>query len=234
MSQYFGILGGMGTLATTNFLVEMNQRFHPESDQAYFNYVLFNHATVPDRTAFILDSTQPSPVAPLIDDLKRLEQLSVDFVVIPCNTAHYFFDQLQASTNLKLINMLDLVGEEVAKLPNQSLIGLCATKGTRQSGIYQSVVESNGGQLVLPNDELQDKITSLIYDNVKAKGRINLDLYEEILNDFLALGVSKILLGCTEVSYVNSHDPIKRFPIIDSEKLLVDETIRLGKITQNK
>ena len=58
MKKFFGILGGMGTLATTNFLVEMNKRHFPENDQDYFNYILMNHADIPDRTEYHFGSDQ--------------------------------------------------------------------------------------------------------------------------------------------------------------------------------
>lgn len=61
MKNFFAILGGMGTLATTNFLLELNSRHNPTKDQDFFNYILFNHAEIPDRTTFILDHSAPSP-----------------------------------------------------------------------------------------------------------------------------------------------------------------------------
>ena len=99
MKKFFGILGGMGTLATTNFLVEMNKRHFPENDQDYFNYILMNHADIPDRTEFILDPTKPNPVEAVIEDVHMLNLLQPEFIIMPCNTIHYFFDDIQKETN---------------------------------------------------------------------------------------------------------------------------------------
>ncbi|MDK8502001.1 amino acid racemase [Aerococcus sp. UMB1112A] len=233
MKHFFGIIGGMGTVATTNFLEEMNKLYRPESDQAYLNYILFNHATVPDRTAYILDHNQASPVEPLIEDIKQIESLGPDFLAIPCNTAHYFFDDLQAATDLPIINMLTLVEEALADHQGEK-IGICATKGTSQSGLYHRTIERAGCQPLAPDEALQEKIMTLIYDQVKNQALADLSLYEEILSDFMDQGASAVILGCTEVSYVNSHDPKKAFPIIDAEKLLVAEVVRQGIQTQGK
>ncbi|HCS93561.1 MAG: aspartate/glutamate racemase family protein [Bavariicoccus seileri] len=235
MKHFFAILGGMGTLATTNFLVELNRHFHPDSDQAYFDYLLVNHATIPDRTDYILDHSNPNPAEALLEDIKQITPLRPDFFVMPCNTAHYFFDELQQATDIPLVSMLTLVADELKRtLPAGAKVGLFATKGTVRSKLYADLVTKAGFEIVEPSEDLQQAITSLIYDDVKEHSQANLKLYEEILEEFKALSVATTILGCTEVSYVNSHDPIRQYPIIDAEKLLVKETIRLAHITQKK
>ena len=75
MKNFFAILGGMGTLATTNFLVELNKRHQPTKDQDFFNYVLFNHAEVPDRTTYILDQSAPNPLPVLLEAIAKINIL---------------------------------------------------------------------------------------------------------------------------------------------------------------
>ena len=79
MENFFSILGGMGTMATESFIRILNQRTHAHNDQEYLNYVMFNHATVPDRTAFILDHESPSPLPFLLDDIEKQNLLQPDF-----------------------------------------------------------------------------------------------------------------------------------------------------------
>lgn len=234
MKNFFAILGGMGTLATTNFLNEMNRRYHPDSDQAYLNYLLFNHATIPDRTDYILKRSQANPATALLEDIRQVAPLQPDFMVIPCNTAHYFFDELQASTDVPIVNMLELVGRQLKVLGKGKKVGLFATAGTAKSGLYEKVAKEAGWELIVPDETLQGKITQLIYDDVKVRATANLELYENILQSFEDLGASTTILGCTEVSYVNSQDELKRFNIIDAEKLLVSETVKLGIRTQKE
>ena len=72
MENFFSILGGMGTMATESFVRLINHRTKATKDQEYLNYVLFNHATVPDRTAYILDRSEENPMPFLLDDIETV------------------------------------------------------------------------------------------------------------------------------------------------------------------
>ena len=89
MKNFFVILGGMGTLATTNFLNDLNEAYRPSSDQEYLNYLVVNHATIPDRTSFILKKSKENPFDFLKEDIESVDKLNPDFYVITCNTAHF-------------------------------------------------------------------------------------------------------------------------------------------------
>ncbi len=233
MKDFFVIIGGMGTLATTNFIVELNKKHSPTKDQDFFNYILFNHAEIPDRTAYILDQTAPSPLPALLEDIEKINILNPEFIVIACNTAHYFMEELQNATSIPIINMIQ---ETVKAIPSLShykstkkKVGLAGTEGTIANKLYQRELLSHGYEVILPTTDLQEKINRLIYYFVKEQGIINHTLYEEILEDFKQLGNDFTLLGCTELSLINSHDLIKKFPIIDSEKILLDQTYQLAQ-----
>jgi len=105
MNNFFAILGGMGTLATESFIHSLNKKTPSSKDQDYLNYVVVNHATIPDRTEFIKDSQAADPRPYLLKDIQDFAQLKPNFFVLTCNTAHYFFDELQASTTIPLLHM---------------------------------------------------------------------------------------------------------------------------------
>ncbi|WP_143790835.1 amino acid racemase, partial [Oenococcus oeni] len=86
MKDFFGILGGMGTMATENFVRTLDRLTETHSDQNFLNYLVFNHACIPDRTAYIFDRTKDNPLPFLKEDIQQLNSLSADFVVITCNT----------------------------------------------------------------------------------------------------------------------------------------------------
>ena len=86
MENFFSILGGMGTMATESFVRLINHRTKATKDQEYLNYVLFNHATVPDRTAYILDRSEENPMPFLLDDIEKQNLLQPNFIVLTCNT----------------------------------------------------------------------------------------------------------------------------------------------------
>lgn len=228
MKNFFAILGGMGTLATTNFLVELNKKHTPTKDQDFFNYMLFNHAEIPDRTLYILDNSAPSPLPALLADIEQLNILKLDFIVIPCNTAHYFINDLINATSIPIINMIK---ETVATIPSNTTkkIGLAVTQGTLDSQLYEQELIFNGHEVILPDATLQHKINELVYTYIKQQSIINHLLYQEILEEFQQLGSDITLLGCTELSLANSHDPLKKFPVIDAEEILLEKTYQLAQ-----
>lgn len=229
MNQFFAILGGMGTLATTDFLAELNKRHSPTKDQDFFNYLLFNHAEIPDRTSFILDPSAPSPLPALLEDIRVLNTLNPEFIVMPCNTAHYFIEDLKKATHIPFVNMIDETIEALSALPDTiQKIGIAATEGTIASKLYEDRLLAEGFEIILPDNDLQNKINYLIYTCIKEQGLINIPLYQEILMDFKRLGNDITLLGCTELSLVNSMDTERRHSVIDAEKILLNRTYQLA------
>lgn len=226
MKNFFVILGGMGTLATTNFLNDMNKIYRPNKDQEYLNYLVFNHASIPDRTSYILDKNNENPLEYLKEDILQAEKMNPDFFVMTCNTAHYFYNELSKTTKVPFINIIELVKEELLKLDKNSKIGLFATEGTIRSGLFKKPVLESGLEILENSKNLQKRINEILYDDVKARGIVDIEKYHKVLETFIEDGASHIILGCTEVSYINSLDTNRTYPIIDSEKLLVNKTIK--------
>lgn len=220
----------MGTMATESFIRILNQRTQAHNDQEYLNYVMFNHATVPDRTAYILDHKQDNPLPYLLDDIKKQNVLKPDFIVLTCNTAHYFFDELQGATEIPLLHMPREAVTEVEKhhQPGEK-IAVLATEGTITAKVYQNELEAKGFKVLVPDKELQGKVNHLIYQDVKENDFINSELYLEILSDvFEKYGCQNAVLGCTELSLVQELTENVPYSVIDAQSILADRTIELA------
>ena len=209
----------------------LNQRTHAHSDQEYLNYILVNDATVPDRTDYILDHSKPSFFPDLLEDVRAQSLLQPEFIVIVCNTAHYFYDQLAAASSVPLLHMPRLAIRDMCeRFPNEERIGLIATQGTIKDGIYSHEIENTGRKVILGDQALQDMVTELIYKYVKEKGEVNAELYHRILkrmhDDFQ---VNVIVLGCTELSFAQEKAGDHPYHVIDAQSIIVDKTIALGK-----
>ena len=89
---FFAVLGGMGTLATESFIRLVNRAVPTHTDQDFLDYVVFNDASVPDRTAFILGRSDDDPFPVLADDVAKATAMGAAFIVLTCNTAHVFHD----------------------------------------------------------------------------------------------------------------------------------------------
>lgn len=235
MKNFFVILGGMGTLATTNFLNDLNLIYRPKSDQDYLNYMVINHADIPDRTAFILGKSDENPYEFLKEDIESVDSLNPDFYLITCNTAHFFYDKLTRLTKKPIINMIGLVEKRLKDIKKPSTIGLFATEGTIESGLFDGVIKRSGHEIFKSPKEIQDLINTCLYTDVKESGTINFQRYHKTLQKMLDQGCDYVILGCTEASFINSEDEkALDYPLIDSEKELVKECLRLGLKSQNK
>lgn len=84
MNDFFTVIGGMGTQATESYIHYLNLNTNAKSDQEYLDYILVNHASVPDRTDYILDSTKPNPFLPLKEDIIQQSKLKPKFFTLPC------------------------------------------------------------------------------------------------------------------------------------------------------
>ena len=225
MKHFFSILGGMGTMATESFVHLLNERVVTHKDQDYLNYVLFNHATVPDRTAYILDATNDSPLPYLLDDIEKQNLLKPDFIVLTCNTAHHFFDTLQAATPIPILHMPKEAVKEVLKQKEVGKVAFFGTTGSVKAGIYETQMRQAGLEVYLPTEKLQDKINHLIYHDIKENDFLNQSLYVEILKDAVDAGCKQIILGCTELSLMEASFGQHDYPVIDAQSVLVDRTI---------
>lgn len=226
MENFFSILGGMGTMATESFVRLINHRTKASKDQEYLNYVLFNHATVPDRTAYILDREQESPMPYLLDDVEKQNLLKPNFIVLTCNTAHYFFDELQAATEIPILHMPREAANELVRKNTTGKVAILGTEGSMKAGIYEKEVRQLGFEAVIPDAQLQAKINHLIYHDIKESDYLNKELYYEILAEAVArFDCEKIILGCTELSLMQEYVGENEYPVIDAQSILADQTI---------
>lgn len=221
----------MGTLATESFVRVLDERTPTHSDQDYFDYLVVNHASVPDRTSWILDHNQPSPLPPLLEDIEQQSLLHPAFFVLACNTAHYVYQELQAATEIPIINMLQTTVDAIATLqPQAKRVGLLATPGTLESGLYDQYVLDAGYDLVKPTPELVALTEDLIYNDIKQAGHSDNEKYHTLVKRMVEeLNCDIVILGCTELSYAEEMDPETTYPVADSQSLVVNKTIELAQ-----
>ncbi|GAH56604.1 unnamed protein product, partial [marine sediment metagenome] len=134
--KIIGILGGMGPEATIDLFYKIIKFTPAEKDQDHFRIIIDNNPKIPDRTAAILGKGE-DPLPALQETARNLEKAGVDFIIIPCNTAHYFLPQIQKSVNIPVLNMIEETAKETRKriFPIQK-VGLLASMGIYKTEIY--------------------------------------------------------------------------------------------------
>ncbi len=220
-----GVLGGMGPLATMIFCEEVINFNNASNDQENINMVILNDTDIPDRTSYLIDKSKKNPFPYLLSDIKTLETTGCSIIAMPCNTAHYYYDDLVKYTQIPIINMVDKTLKE-CQARGFHRVGLLATKGTILTGVYEKY-NKYGLSIFVPDNDYQEKIEVLIYDYVKKNRIVPQKKFISILEYFVKNDVDGIILGCTELSVINHYLDLNKFNIVDS-------TIVLAKYVNEK
>lgn len=222
-----GIIGGMGPLATAHLFERIILRTNAENDQDHISVLIYNNTKIPDRTKAIIAQGE-DPSIELIKSAKKLEMSGADFLIMPCNTAHYFIDDIINNIDIPIINMLkETVSYTYDKYGQDIIVGLLATNGTIQSKIYEHYYNEVGIKIITP-DKTQNKVMSFIYDVIKSgKYEIGPSLMLEAVEELKEMGANTFLLGCTELS---SADFMYKFEgnYINPIEILAEKSIILA------
>ena len=128
-----GIMGGMGPAATCDLFRKIIDYTDATKDQEHLHIIIDNNTQIPDRTSYIIGSGE-DPRMEMIRSIIKLETMGVDYIAIPCNTAHYFYDDLTKYSKVKILNMIyeTAVFLKNTKPDNKDYL-LLATQGTYMS-----------------------------------------------------------------------------------------------------
>lgn len=189
-----GILGGMGPLATADLYTKIILATAAAADGEHVPLLISSRPDIPDRAASI-DGRGESALPALKAEAKRLEQAGAQGLCLGCNTAHYYFDDLQKAVSVPLLHMPRLTAAFCRERGIEKAL-LLAAPGTYRAGIYEQAFEGTGITLVRPEEKVQRLTAQCIYEGIKA-GRRNFDPQE--LRKELGKISLPILLGCTEL-----------------------------------
>lgn len=219
-----GVLGGLGPMATVYFYDMVVEMTEAKRDQDHLDMIIMNRATTPDRTAYILGSSDDSPLDYIVRDAKKLEAAGADFLVLTCNTAHYFYNAIVEGLGIPLINMIE---ETVvhAKKKGHKKIGILATTGNINTGLYQDMCVKHSMDYYVPSQPVQEMVMNIIYDQVKAGKKADMDQFNKIIGVLKAEGCDCAILGCTELSIIKKDEKLPNDFFVDSSEVLAMTTI---------
>ena len=194
-----GILGGMGPLATADLFKKIILMTEAEKDQDHIRVLIDSNTNIPDRTAAIL-SGGADPVPELTKSAKTLEQAGADLLIMPCNTAHYFYEDVKKAVSIPVLSIIESAADKVLRSGQKKAL-ILATDGTGKAGVYDKVFNRRGIETVYPDAGTQKKVMSIIYEGVKAgapkEGRM--EKLTADINDFIKKTGTVAVLACTEL-----------------------------------
>ncbi|WP_048148292.1 cysteate racemase [Palaeococcus ferrophilus] len=225
MERTIGILGGMGPLATAELFRRIVLKTPARRDQEHPRVIIYNNPKIPDRTAFIIDEGE-DPRPALVESARKLEEWGADFIVMPCNTAHFFEETIRRAVRIPLVSMVEETAEHVKRLGIKK-VGLLATDGTIKGMVYHRALLRRGVRIALPDRKGQKDVMRGIYEGVKTG---NLELGRGLLlreARKLQRRSEGVIAGCTEVSVVLKPEDLK-VPLIDPLDVVAERAVRLA------
>ncbi len=218
-----GVIGGLGPMATAYYLELVIRMTDVCRDQDHPPIIIMNMPTIPDRTAFILGQSGEDPLPPMVELGRQMKGLGATVIATPCVTAHYFHEELQRQIGLPVIHVIRRTAQ-ILRDAGIRRVGLMATDGTVQSGIFQRQIEERGMELILPSAEAQKGVMTLIYDQIKAGIKPDMALFAAIREDLRRQGAQVVVLGCTELSLLKKEQDLGD-GILDALEVLARESV---------
>jgi aspartate racemase len=228
--RILGVLGGMGPLASAEFMRQLTLLTPAERDQDHIPTILWSDPRVPDRTA-ARQGRGPDPLPALIRGIRGLEAAGCGAIAIPCNTAHGWIDGMRAATRLPIIHIVEASAEALHRqgIP-PSPIGVMGTAATLAMGLYQEGLRADGWEVAIPTEEEMARWVSpgiaLVKANRVAESHAPL---AEAARALAARGARAVVLGCTEIPLGIAAGPALPFPVIDTIEALALASIRWAR-----
>lgn len=231
-SKVIGVLGGMGPEATASFFLKVIRETRVIKDQDHIRTIIDSNPEIPDRTNAILYNG-PSPVPEMIKTVENLQRAGATVAVMPCITAHYFYDAIQKEITIPLHHVLQGLNTYINKMyPRVEKIGILSTDATKETGLIQQHLK--GKTILHPNDfEQKNKVMRAIYgDNGIKQGntgpepkQLLLEVAERLINEEHC---EMIIGGCTEVELVLKDGDLS-VPFIDPMRIAAKDLTKSDK-----
>ncbi len=196
-----GVLGGMGPLATVDFLAKLVALTPASHDADHLPVLVYAVPQVPDRVAPILTGSGPSPLPALLAGIRSLVAAGAKAIALPCHTAHYWADDIAAASPVPLLHIADaaIAALEAVGLSGAT-VGIIGTRATWQAGIYQGRLGQRGfGVRTCSEAELEAAVLpaiALVKQGASERAR---PLFERAIATLLEDGADAVLLACTEI-----------------------------------
>ena len=222
--ESIGILGGMGPEATAlfyqNVVKQCQVQYGARNDEDYPEMFIYNLPIPP-----VIDAIKErnKTLSLLTSGIEKLKNIGSDFIVIPCNTVHFFYDELVSNSNLPILNIIKETAKKIIDRKIKS-VGLMATTSSINNNLYQKIFSNYGIEILLP--ERQNKINEIVTNILSGdKKEVDKDTLIEISKSLISSGAEGIILGCTELPIILNQNDVG-FELFDSIGILAESTVK--------
>ncbi len=220
------ILGGMGPEATVDLFSKILKATPIRTEQDHLRIVIDNNPKIPDRTQAILSGRTEEVIALLQETARNLERAGVDFIVMPCNTAHTFFSRIEEAVSIPLVNMVEETVRTLREtVPSVQKVGVLATTGTVKAGVYAKALLSRGIGTVVPDGTDQDAVMAIKEEAGHARAK---EILRGISAHLVERGAEAVIAGCTEIPLALNREDVS-VPFFEPTEILSKSVVRRAK-----
>ena len=225
-----GVLGGMGPQATNTFYQFVIDRTDAATDQEHVNALILSDSGMPDRTGAILGTQEARRAVfqRLLADARLLEGAGCTVIAVPCNTSHFFLDDVQKEISIPILHMIRETARTLVA-QGKRRPAILATDGTIRTGLYQKECAAFGLEAAPPEPAVQRLVMSIIYEEIKRGERGGREKFAQIDRALASMGCDCAILGCTELSVFRSYHSLPPFYVDAMEVLAELAVVRCGK-----
>lgn len=221
-----GIVGGMGPMAGVLLQKLIIENTAAAKDQDHIEVVCFTNPCIPDRTKSLRENGGKKFAEAIAGSIKILEKTEANLILMPCNTAHARFFDIQKKSKIPILNIVEITFKKIRE-QGVSSVGILTTDGAISSRVFCA---DKTLKIIVPDGASQRKIANIIYEIKSGKyesKQIALRI-DSLAEKLLRRGAEKVVLGCTEISLYTHLLKVKN--IVDPLSELAKEAVKIAKV----
>ncbi len=228
--KIIGLLGGMGPEATIDLANKIIQCTPIKKEQDHCRIIIDNNPKIENRTKAILSGNTDRIISQLSETALNLEKAGADFILIPCNTAHYFLEHIRRAVNIEVLDMIEETALFILrKYPAVKKTGILGTSATCRTELYHKALSAKGISSITPDEADQEKIMKAISLIKEKNGHRRAGIIlQAAAAELIKKGAEAIIAACTEVPLALEPADIGA-PLIDPAEILAARAVAMVK-----
>jgi aspartate racemase len=216
----------MGPAASAEFVNRLIAQTPATCDQEHIPFVLWNNPQIPDRSTSLRNQDN-RPLPFLLEGIQILKAARCDLIVIPCNTAHFWYDDM-VRLRVPIVHIVDSVADALHDAGVAAgTIGVMGTQATVELGLYQYKLNKAGWTCIVPTKEEMDSLVQPAINLIKSGDMSQAyDMFMIVIDSLISRGATAVVLGCTEIPLAVNQNRRDGIPLINSIDSLVKSAIK--------
>ena len=231
-----GVIGGMGPEATVDLMSRVLKATPVSDDSDHIRMIVDNNSKVPSRIKALIEGGGEDPGLCMADMAVKLQQYGADFLVIPCNTAHHYYQNVVDAVDIPVLNMIELTVDRsirehqvIAKKSGLLKAGILASTAVLNIGLYHDYFGKREVEALFPDNHAQENLMDLIR-RVKAGSHDaeGIEHFRTAADNLKAQGAECLIVACTELS-VLANELLTSLPVYDASQVLAEIIVKTAK-----